>query len=167
MIGYLGGAGFLRPHSSIGADLSLVVMVMAAVLLTVGVVLARSKRYEAHRWVQTAAVVLNAVPVVVWMIRSLWLNFLPGLPGNLGKSVDALTTVHALAGSIGVIIGMVVMIRANQIHAKGQSLSRYKTPHAHRLRCVLARDCARDRGLHSPVRLAGPGSKQAALCEES
>lgn len=127
MIGYLNGAGFLSKDASIGADLSLVIMVAAAVLLTVGVVLVKSKRYEAHRWVQTAAVVLNAVPVVVWMIRSFWLYVRPGLPGNLSKSVDALTTVHAVAGLIGVVIGMVVMIRANQLAARGQSLSRYKT----------------------------------------
>jgi len=49
MIAYLAGAGFLRPHSSIGADLSLLTMIAAFVLLTVGVVLARSKRYGAHR----------------------------------------------------------------------------------------------------------------------
>lgn len=127
MIGYLGGAGFLRPHSSIGADLSLVVMVVAAVLLTVGVVLARSKRYEAHRWVQTAAVVLNAVPVVAWMIRSFWLHFRPGLSSGFSNSVQALATVHAVAGLIGVALGMFVMIRANQLEARGENLSRYKT----------------------------------------
>ena len=128
MIAYLAGAGFLRPHSSIGADLSLILIIVAAIMLTVGVVLVKSKRYEAHRWVQTAAVVLNAIPVVVWMIRSFWLYVRPDLPGNLSKSVDAITTVHAVAGLIGVVIGLFVMIRANQLEAKGQSLSRYKTP---------------------------------------
>jgi uncharacterized membrane protein YozB (DUF420 family) len=128
MIAYLGGAGFLRPHSSIGADLSLVIMIAAFVMLSVGVVLARSRRYDAHRWVQTSAVVLNAVPVIFWMIRSFRLYLLPGLPGNLSKSVDALSAVHAVAGSIGVIIGMVIMIRANQLTARGESLRRYKTP---------------------------------------
>jgi uncharacterized membrane protein YozB (DUF420 family) len=127
MIAYLGGAGFLRPHSSIGADLSLVVMIAAFVMLTVGVVLAKSKRYKAHRWVQTAAVCLNAVPVIFWMIRSFWLYVRPGLPGNLSKTVDAVTSVHALVGLIGVVIGMVIMIRANQLMARGESLSRFKT----------------------------------------
>ena len=126
MFSYLGGAGFLRPHSSIGADLSLIIMIAAFVMLTVGVVLAKSKRYDAHRWVQTSAVVLNAVPVIFWMIRSFWLYVRPGLPGNLSKSVDAITTVHAVAGLIGVVIGLFVMIRANQLAAKGQSLSRYR-----------------------------------------
>jgi len=128
MIAYLGGAGFLRPHSSIGADLSLVIMIAAFVMLTIGVLLARSRRYQAHRWVQTAAVVLNAVPVVFWMIRSLWVNFLPGLPGSLSKTIDQVTAVHAVAGLIGVIIGMVVMIHANQLEARGEDLRHFKTP---------------------------------------
>lgn len=128
MLTFLDGAGFITSRSSTGADLSLLISIAAAVILTIGVVLAKSKRYEAHRWVQTGAVLLNAVPAIVWMIRSFRLYILPDLPGNLGKSVDALTTVHAVAGLIGVVIGLFVMIRANQLAAKGRSLSRYKTP---------------------------------------
>ena len=67
MIAYLDGAGFLGAEGSMGADLTLVAMLVAFVLLTAGVVLARARRYAAHRWMQTAAVILNAVPVVVWM----------------------------------------------------------------------------------------------------
>lgn len=126
MFDYLDGAGFITSHSSIGADLSLLISVAAFVLLTIGVVLAKSKRYDAHRWVQTAAVLLNAVPVVFWMIRSFRLFILPDLPGNLSKSVDALTTVHAVAGLIGTVIGLFVMVRANQLAARGESLGRYK-----------------------------------------
>jgi len=126
MFSYLDGAGFITAKSSIGADLSLIITIAAFVMLTVGVVLAKSKRYDAHRWVQTSAVVLNAVPVIFWMIRSFRLYILPDLPGNLSKSVDATTTVHAVAGLIGVVIGLFVMIRANQLAAKGQSLSRYR-----------------------------------------
>ena len=128
MIAYLGGSGFITAKSSIGADVSLVLAVLAAVLLTVGVVLVKSKRFEAHRWMQTAAVCLNAVPVVAWMVRSFWLYILPGLPGNLGTKVDALSTVHALTGLIGVALGVFVIVRANQLEAKGQDLSRYKMP---------------------------------------
>ncbi len=126
MSAYLDGAGFLRPHSSIGADLSLVIIIAAFVMLTLGVVLAKSRRYEAHRWVQTSAVTLNAVPVVFWMIRSFRLFVLPGLPGNLSKSIDALTTVHAVTGLIGVVLGLFIVIRANQLAAKGNSLRRYR-----------------------------------------
>jgi uncharacterized membrane protein YozB (DUF420 family) len=126
MIAYLDGAGFLTTKSSVGADLTLVVMLVAFVMLTTGVVLARTKRYAAHRWVQTAAVILNAVPIVVWMIRSYWLYVLPDLPGNLGSWDHALTTVHAVTGLVGFAIGLVIVIRANQLEARGESVSRYK-----------------------------------------
>lgn len=126
MIAYLDGAGFLGTNGSTGADLSLVVMLAAFVLLTTGVVLARTGRYAAHRWVQTVAVILNAIPVVAWMIRSYWLYVRPDLPGNLTKSIDALTTVHAVAGLIGVVLGLFVVIRANQLTARGESVARYK-----------------------------------------
>ena len=36
--------------------------------------------------------------------------------------------MHAATGLIGVVLGVFVMIRANQLEAKGQSLSRYKLP---------------------------------------
>jgi uncharacterized membrane protein YozB (DUF420 family) len=126
MVAYLNGTGFLGTNGSVGADLSLVVMLVAFVLLTAGVVLARTGRYTAHRWVQTAAVVLNAIPVVAWMIRSYWLYVRPDLPGNLSKSIDALTTVHAVAGLIGVVLGLFIVIRAGQLTARGESVARYK-----------------------------------------
>ena len=75
---------------------------------------------------QTAAVIINAVPIVVWMIRSYWLYVLPGLPGNLGSWDHALTTVHAVTGLVGVALGLFVVIRANQLEARGESVSRYK-----------------------------------------
>jgi uncharacterized membrane protein YozB (DUF420 family) len=126
MVAFLDGAGFLGTNGSIGADLALLVMLVAFVMLTVGVVLARTKRYGAHRLVQTVAVILNAIPVVVWMIRSYWLYVRPDLPGNLSKSIDALTTVHAVSGLIGVVLGLFVIIRANQLTARGESVGRYK-----------------------------------------
>ena len=127
MIAYLGGPGFLGTHGSVGADLSLVVMVVASVMLSAGVVLAKAKRYAAHRWTQTAAVCLNAIPVAVWMIRSFWLYIVPGLPGDLSQGSYLLATVHAAVGAIGVALGVSVAIRANQLEAKGESLSRYRT----------------------------------------
>ena len=112
-----------RGEGSAGADLALLVSIAALVMLTIGVVLARSGRYPAHRWVQTAAVILNAVPVVVWMIRSYWLHVRPNLPGNLGESINALTTVHAVTGLVGVALGLFVVIRANQLTARGESVA--------------------------------------------
>jgi uncharacterized membrane protein YozB (DUF420 family) len=126
MVAYLDGAGFLRAESSIGADITLIVILIAFVMLTVGVVLARSKRYTAHRWLQTAAVILFAVPVVVWMIRSYWLYVRPGLPDNLSETNNVLTTAHGVVGLVGVVLGLFVVIRANQLMARGESVAHYK-----------------------------------------
>jgi uncharacterized membrane protein YozB (DUF420 family) len=127
MIAYaLDASGFLTHTSSLGADLSLIVVIVAAVLLTAGVVLARRRSYDAHRWVQTSAVILNAVPVVFWMIRSLWLYILPGLPGTLNTGSHVLAVVHAVTGAVGVALGVFVVVRANQLTARGESVSRYK-----------------------------------------
>ena len=54
----LQGAGLLGVATPLGANLSLVVMLVAAVLFTLGWRLAVRKQYDAHRWVQTAAVVV-------------------------------------------------------------------------------------------------------------
>ncbi len=127
MIAFLEGSGFLGAHGTLGSDLSLVITLVAAAALTVGWRLAVARRYGAHRWVQTAAVCLNLIPVVVWMIRFFVLYVLPEIPAALGKETYALTTIHAVVGAIGVALGVFIVIRANQLEAKGQSLTRYKT----------------------------------------
>jgi uncharacterized membrane protein YozB (DUF420 family) len=126
MFTFLDGSGFLSEGSSAGADLTLLITIAALVMLTIGVGLARTGRYSAHRWVQTVAVILNTIPIVVWMIRSYWLFVRPNLPDNLGESVDLLTTVHAVTGLVGVALGLFVVIRANQLTARGESVARYK-----------------------------------------
>jgi len=128
MISFLQGPGFLGTYAGLGSDLSLVIMVAAVLLLTVGVLLAITRRYGAHRWVQTAAVCLSLIPVAVWMIRFFDLYILTALPANLGKSTYALATTHAIIGAIGVVLGVFIVIRANQLEAQGRSLNRYKTP---------------------------------------
>ena len=36
--------------------------------------------------------------------------------------------VHAVIGAIGAVLGVVIVIRANQLEAQGRSLAAYKTP---------------------------------------
>jgi uncharacterized membrane protein YozB (DUF420 family) len=122
----LDSSGFITARSSIGADISLLVSVAAIVLLTTGVVLARTRHYDAHRWVQTSAVILNAVLVVIWMIVSLVRFILPGLPGTLSKQGHTLAAVHAVTGAVGVALGVFVVIAAGRLTSRGQSVGRYK-----------------------------------------
>ena len=128
MIAYaLAASGFLTGRSSLGADVSLLVSVLAMALLTAGVVLVRRRHYDAHRWVQTTAVVLNAILVAAWMFRSLSLYILPGIPGSLSKHGHALAAVHAATGAVGVVLGVFVVVSASLLTRRGRSIGRYKT----------------------------------------
>jgi uncharacterized membrane protein YozB (DUF420 family) len=110
----------------LGSDLALIAMLVAAVLFTVGWRLAVRKDLEAHRWVMTAAVILNLIPVAIWMIRYFALYTLPELPQQLGKGVYALTTIHAIVGAIGVVLGVFVALRGNELVPKALRFKDYK-----------------------------------------
>ncbi len=99
----------------LGAQVSLVLMVVTAVLLTIGWRLAVHRRFVAHRWLQTAAVALNVVVVFAWMIRSFVVNIFPALPGKLGERLFAVATAHAAIGAIGLVLGVFVVLRASEI----------------------------------------------------
>jgi uncharacterized membrane protein YozB (DUF420 family) len=120
-------ASFLGTKAGFSADSSLVLMVVAAILLTVGWRLAVGRQYEAHRWVQTIAVCLNAIPIAYWMVRSFVKYVAPDLPGILDQGSYLLTTIHAVVGAIGVVIGVYVVIRANQFEVKGRDIAPLKT----------------------------------------
>jgi uncharacterized membrane protein YozB (DUF420 family) len=122
----LQGAGVLGTKAPFGTRASLITMVLAAVLFTIGWRLAVHKRFEAHRWVQTAAVCLNAVPVLAWMIRFFVLYVLPEIPAKLSERSYAVTTVHALVGVVGVTLGVFVDLRGNELVPARLRFSNYK-----------------------------------------
>lgn len=121
-------SGFLTSRSSLGADISLLVSIAAVLLLTVGVVLARRGAYDKHRWVQSGAILLNGVLVVIWMMVSLGRYILPGIPGSLSQHGHLLAAVHAVVGAAGFALGVVLLVRGNQLMARRASLRRYRTP---------------------------------------
>lgn len=108
---FLNDSGFLGTPASLGADLSLVVATLAAVLVTIGWRLAVNKRFAAHRSVQISATVLNALVAVFWMIGSFRRYVVPELPGNLADPPFALTAVHATVGTIGLLLGGLIILR--------------------------------------------------------
>jgi uncharacterized membrane protein YozB (DUF420 family) len=110
----------------LGAVASLVLIVASAILLTIGWRLAVHKRYEAHRWVQTAAVCLNAAVVLAWMIRSFVLYVMPAIPHRLGQDSYALTTSHAAVGAVGLVLGVFVVLRGNELVPAGLRFTNYK-----------------------------------------
>ncbi len=126
MRGLLAGPGFLGTHASFRSDVTLILILVSAALLTIGWRLAVAKRFEAHRWVQTCAVILNTAAVLFTMIGSFWVHILPGLPGKLGQGDYAITTVHALFGAVSLVLGVFIVLRANKLVPKALRFRNYK-----------------------------------------
>ena len=126
MINFLDQPGFLWTHAPFISDLTLILILLTAILFTIGWQLARHKHFEAHRWVQTTTACLNAVVVLVVMIRSFIVHILPGIPGKLLQGDYAVTTVHALVGATGLLMGIFVVLRANGLVPKSLRFKKYK-----------------------------------------
>lgn len=104
----------------------MVLILLTAVMFTVGWQLARRKHYELHRWLQTAAASLNAFVVIFVMINSFVTHILPGIPGKLLEGDYGVTTIHAVVGTIGLLLGIFVVLRANGLVPKGLRFKNYK-----------------------------------------
>jgi uncharacterized membrane protein YozB (DUF420 family) len=126
MTGFLIGPGFLGTRATFRSDVTLILILVTAVLFTIGWRLAVRKRYEAHRWVQTLAVILNTLVVTFTMISSFLMHILPGIPGKLNEGDYAVTTVHALIGMAGLVLGVFVVLRANKLVPKALRFGNYK-----------------------------------------
>ena len=116
----------MTAHATPNARLSLAVIVVAAVVFTIGVVLARQQRIEAHRWVQTTGVLLTAALGLTWMLSSLRHNVLPQLPGRLHESPYLWAAVHAATGIVAVAVGLYVASVGNRLLPARLSFTRFK-----------------------------------------
>ena len=62
------------------------------------------------------------------MIRSFVLNVLPQIPAKLGQSAYAVATVHAVVGVIGVVLGVFVVLRGNELVPQAAALHATTSP---------------------------------------
>ena len=123
---FLHQRGFLGTSANFASDMTLACMVLAALLFTVGVAMAMKKRYQVHRWIQTAAVSLNAV-FVLWMMILPFKNIVaPGIPGKLNQSFYAVASLHGLIGFAALTFGLFVTLRGNELVPKALKFNNYK-----------------------------------------
>jgi len=118
--------GFLGTKASFLSDITLVLILISAVLFTIGWQLAVQKHYRLHRWVQTSAVILNTIVVLTVMVNSFLLYILPGIPAKLNEGSYGITTLHALMGMVGLIMGVFIVLRANNLVPKALQFNNYK-----------------------------------------
>ncbi len=126
IIGFLNGPGFLGTHAPLHSDLTLVMILVTAGMFTAGWRLAVHKHDTLHRRVQTAAVILNTLVVLVTMVSSFWIYIVPGIPAKLGEGSYGLTTLHAAIGLAGLLLGVFVVLRANNWVPRPLRFKNYK-----------------------------------------
>jgi hypothetical protein len=119
--------GFLGTGANFAADITLILSLLVATILTVGVVLAVRHQYEAHRWFQTTGVLLNAV-LVLWMMVLPFRDFVapPAESSVLPLSAVVTTRIHGLVGATALFFGVFVMLRGNKLVPKMLRFSNYK-----------------------------------------
>ena len=122
----LNGPGFLGTNANFRSDATLVLILVAEVLFTIGWRLAIQKRYEAHRWVQTSAVILNTIVVLITMISSFMIYILPGIPAKLNEGSYGITTVHGVIGLVGLLLGIFIVLQGNNLVPKALRFRNYK-----------------------------------------
>lgn len=118
--------GFLGTNANLAADVTLVLMLFVALLLTIGFVLARRRRYVQHRWVQTSAVTLNAI-LVLWLMILPFRDFVIRDQGGPRPQIFYLVTIaHALFGAVAFPFGVFVALRGNELVPKALKFNNYK-----------------------------------------
>ena len=118
--------GFLGTRATFGADIALILILFSSIMFTVGWRLAVHQHYAVHRWVQTSAAIINSAAVLAIMVGSFWGFVLPTLPTKLGEPVATITTIHAIIGAFTFLLGIFVVLRANQLVPSALRFKNYK-----------------------------------------
>lgn len=119
--------GFLGTSANWAADMTLVASAVVVLLLTIGVLLAVRGQYRAHRLFQTSAATLNAI-LVLWLMVLPFRDFVAPAtnPAGLPLSAIATTRIHAAVGTIALVFGLFVTLRANNLMPKFLRFNNYK-----------------------------------------
>ena len=119
--------GFLGTSANWAADMTLVASAIVVLLLTIGVLLAVRGQYRAHRLFQTSAATLNAI-LVLWLMVLPFRDFVAPAtnPAGLPLSAIATTRIHAAVGTIALVFGLFVTLRANNLMPRFLRFNNYK-----------------------------------------
>lgn len=119
--------GFLGTGATFRADLNLVVQVAMGMALLAGMVLARQKRFGAHKYCQSSVMLLNAVMIALIMAPSFSHQVAPQIPGGLKDSYYSVAVIHAGLGTLAELLGLyIVLVAATNLLPAGLRFQNYK-----------------------------------------
>ncbi len=104
--------GFLGTGAPFAADLNLVMQFVIGAALTMGVILAKGKRYRAHGVCQTTALLVNAFMIGLVMWPSFRQQIEPAFPKGLHRWYYAVAAMHALLGITAEALGLYIVVVA-------------------------------------------------------
>lgn len=118
--GFLGAA-------PLAADLVLLLEISMGMALLVGAWLARTSRFRAHAWCQSAIVLCNLAVIVLAMVPSFRVQVLPRIPGRLGKPDVALAAAHGALGTVAELAALYLLMAAGtRLLPEKMRITRYR-----------------------------------------
>lgn len=106
--------------------MTLLIMLLIALIFSIGAWMAVRGKYAVHRLLQTTAVILNLI-LVLWMMILPYRDFVaPGLPQRINERFYFVTTLHALLGFSALVLGIFVTLRGNGLMIKPLRFNNYK-----------------------------------------
>jgi Ca2+/H+ antiporter len=119
--------GFLGTAATFSADLVLLLELAMGLALLAGALLARLRKFQAHAWCQSTAVLLNAAVIALVMVPSFSRHVWPRIPLKIGKSYYAMATAHAALGAIVECAALYILLAAGTtLMPEKLRLARYK-----------------------------------------
>lgn len=124
----LDSSGFLNLGASTGQDIALIGMLVVGFILSFGVVMAVRKKYEIHRYAQTIGVVLSTI-LVFWLMVPEFFGEHEELASDKtgeNKIFEILLLTHVFFGTIAVLLGVFITLRANGLVPRILQFQKYK-----------------------------------------
>lgn len=120
-------SGFLSDPVRFRADLNLIVQIVMGMALLVGMMLARKKQYDKHKYCQASVMLLNLVMIFLIMAPSYRKQVAPMVPGGLRESYYYLPFIHAALGTIAELLGLyIVLVAATNLLPSWLKFDRYR-----------------------------------------
>ena len=119
--------GFLGTGATFRADLNLVVQIVMGLTLLIGMMLARQKRFSAHKYCQSSVMLLNLVMIVLVMAPSFESQVKPQIPAGLKDNYYLVAALHAGLGTVAELLGLyIVLVAATNLLPASLRFERYK-----------------------------------------